>query len=123
MSAYRIIGGDVGTRIIVTVREWPLGSTPVPNELPPVVNLATATNLKIVLVPPPPILSQSQAQNEVTATLYGDGSDGKIQYTTVAGDVPAIPWRGQPQLWNARPKFTLSGWSGKGEPDTFFVDP
>jgi hypothetical protein len=62
------------------------------------------------------------AQQIVTATLYTDGTDGKIKYTTIAGDIPAIPWRGQPQLWSVRPKFTLSGWSGKGEPDTFWVD-
>lgn len=123
MSAYRIIGGDVGTTLVFTVREWPVGTAPEPNTLAPVVNLAAATNLKLILIPPPPVLSQGVARQEVTATLYTDGTDGKIKYTTVSGDVPAIPWGGAPQLWNVRPKFTLSGWAGKGEPDFFYVDP
>lgn len=122
MSAYRIVGGDVGTRIIFTVREWPIGTAPVANQLAPVVNLASATNLKLVLVPPPPVLTQGAAQQTVTATLYTDGTDGMVQYTTIAGDVPSVPQNSAPQLWQARPQFTLGGWSGRGEPDTFFVD-
>lgn len=123
MSVYRIVGGDVGTRVVFTVREWPIGSTPEPNTLAPVVNLAAATNLRLVLIPPPGVLSQGVTQQTVTATLYTDGTDGKIQYTTISGDVPAIPWNGQPQLWHVRPTFTLSGWTGRGEPDTLWVDP
>lgn len=123
MSAYRIVGGDVGTRIIFTVREWPIGTEPTPNTLAPVVNLSSATNLRLLLIPPPPILTQGATAQTVVATLYTDGTDGKIQYTTVAGDVPALPFNGQPQLWHVRPTFTLSGWSGKGEPDFFWVDP
>lgn len=123
MSEYRIVGGDVGTRIIFTVREWPIGTAPTPNTLAPVVNLASATNLKLILIPPPPILTQSAAQQTVTASLYTDGTDGKITYVTVSGDIPSLPFGGRPQLWNVRPQFTLSGWSGKGEPDFFYVDP
>lgn len=123
MSSYRIVGGDVGTQIIFTVREWPIGTDPTPNALAPVVNLASATNLRLILIPPPPVLTQSASSITVTATLYTDGTDGKITYTTVSDDIPAIPFGGQPQLWHARPQFTLSGWSGKGEPDTFYVDP
>lgn len=123
MSAYRIVGGDAGTQIIFTVREWPVGTAPVPNTLAPIVNLANATNLKLILIPPPTVLSQGAAQQTVTATLYTDGTDGKIAYTTIAGDVPDVPINAQPQLWSARAKFTLSGWSGKSEIDTFWVDP
>jgi len=123
MSNYRIVGGDVGTKIVFTAREWPIGTAPTPGGLAPIVNLATATNLKLILIPPPPILSQGVAQQTVTATLYTDGTDGNLQYTTVAGDVPAIPFNGQPQLWQVRASYTLSGWSGKSELDTFYVDP
>lgn len=123
MSEYRIVGGDVGTQIIFTVREWPIGTEPEPNTLAPVVNMASATSIKLILIPPPGVLSQGAASQTVTATLYTDGTDGKITYTTLSGDVPSIPFGGQPQLWHVRPQFTLSGWSGKGEPDTFFVDP
>lgn len=123
MSDYRIIGGDVGTTLVFTVREWPIGTSPSANTLAPIVNISSATNIKLILIPPPTILSQGVAQNTVTASLYTDGTDGKIKYTTVSGDVPALPWGGSPQLWSVRPQFTLGGWTGKGEPDTFWVDP
>lgn len=123
MSKYRITGGDVGTLIVFTVREWPVGETPDPLEQAPVLNMSTATNIKLILIPPPQTLSQGVSQNIVSASLYTDGTDGKISYTTVSGDIPGIPFRGQPQVWHVRPQFTLSGWSGKGEPDTFWVDP
>ncbi len=123
MSAYRIVGGDVGTQIVFTVREWPIGTSPVPNTQAPVVNMASATNIKLILIPPPGVLSKGVSEQIVTATLYAGGTDGNITYTTVAGDVPDIPFRGQPQLWTTRAQFTLSGWAGKSECDTFFVDP
>jgi hypothetical protein len=85
--------------------------------------MSTATNIKLILIPPSPVLSQGVAQNIVTATLFTDGTDGNIVYVTVAGDIPAIPWNGKSQLWHARASYTLSGWSGKSEPDTFRVDP
>ncbi len=122
MRDYHIVGGDVGTRLVFTVREWTIGMPPVPNTLAPIVNLATATTLRLILIPPPPILSQGVAAQTVVATLYTDGTDGMIAYTTVAGDVPAIPFNGSSQLWHVRPMFTLAGWTGKGEPDTFWVD-
>lgn len=123
MSVYRITGGDVGTTIIFTVREWPIGTDPTPNTLAPVVDLSSATNLRLILIPPPPILSQGESQQTVTATLYTDGTDGKIRYTTVSGDVPSLPLNSKSQLWRIRAQFTLSGWSGKSETDTLWVDP
>lgn len=123
MSDYRITGGDVGTRIIFTVREWAIGTDLLPNTLAPVVNLSSATNLRLILIPPSPILTQGASSQTVVATLYTDGTDGKITYVTISGDIPGIPFGGQSQLWHVRPQFTLSGWTGKGEPDTFWVDP
>ena len=123
MSDYRIVGGDVGTRIIFTVREWPIGTPPAANQTAPVVNLTGATNLRLILIPPSGVLSQGVSPQTVVATLYTDGTDGKITYTTIDGDVPVVPWGGQPQLWIVRASFTLSGWTGKSKPDTFYVDP
>lgn len=123
MSLYRIVGGDVATAIIFTVREWPIDDEVEPNQLAPVMNISAATNLKLILIPPPPILAQGQAQLTVTATFYTDGTDGRLRYVTVSGDIPAIPVFGQPQLWRARAQFTLSGWSGKSQMDSFWVDP
>lgn len=123
MSAYRIVGGDAGTRIIFTVREWPIGTPPVRGQLAPVVDLSTATNLRLILIPPSGVLSQGVTPQTVVVTLYTDGTDGSLTYTTVAGDIPAVPWNNKPQLWTIRAMFTLSGWIGKSEPDTFYVDP
>lgn len=123
MSVYRIVGGDVGTRILFTVRAWPVGTPPVPNQLPPVVDMSGATSIKLVIIPPPPVLTQNLPSQEVSASLYTDGKDGVVQYQTVSGDVPALPFNGQPQLWVARAHFTLGSWNGKSEPDTFWVDP
>ena len=123
MSLYRIVGGDVGTRLLFTVREWPIGTAPTQGTLPPIVDLSAATSLRLILIPPVPILSQGVAAQTVVATLYTNGTDGIIQYTTIAGDIPSIPFIGRAQLWHVRPMFTLLGWSGKGEPDFFWVDP
>lgn len=123
MSAYRIIGGDIGTRILFTVREWPIGTPPTPGGLAPVLDISQATNLRLILIPPTPILSQGASQNVVTATFYTDGTDGILQYTTISGDIKAMPLDAAPQLWLARAQFTLAGWSGKSEPDNFWVDP
>lgn len=122
MSSYRIIGGDTGTRIVFTVREWPAGTAPTPNALAPTANLAGAVNLKLILIPPPSVLSQGLEQNVVPAAFVTDGADGMIQYATVPGDVPAVPWGGAPQLWQVRASYTLAGWTGKSEPDSFWVD-
>lgn len=123
MSGYRITGGSVGTQILFTVREWPVGTPPTPGNIAPVLNIAAATNLRLILIPPPGVLTQGASQLIATATFYTDGSDGILRYITVAGDIPEIPFGGRPQFWHVRPQFTLGGWSGKGEPDTFTVDP
>lgn len=123
MSAYRIVGGDIGTRIIFTVREWPIGSPPQPNQLAPILDISAATSIKLILIPPAPVMSQNVGQQIVTATFYTDGTDGNLTYTTIAGDIPNIPINGKPQLWLVRSMFTLGGWSGKAEPDFFYVDP
>jgi hypothetical protein len=85
--------------------------------------LSAATNLKLILTPPPGALTQGQPSQTVTASFYTDGTDGILKYVTISGDVPSIPQGAAPQLWSVRASFTLSGWTGKSEPDTFYVDP
>lgn len=123
MSLYRIVGGDVGTQIVFTVREWPVGTSPDPNQLAPVLNIASASSLKLILIPPEGVLTNGVSQQTVTAVLYTNGTDGNLAYTTVAGDIPTVPWGGSPQLWTCRAQFSLGGWTGKSETDTFWVDP
>lgn len=114
MSVYRIIGGDVGTEIVFIVRQWPVGSTPIPGVAAPILNIAAASNLELILIPP--------GGSSVTkaATLYTNGSDGAMTCTTVSGDIPTVT---ASELWQVQASFTLGGWSGMSEPDTFWVDP
>ena len=70
MASGEIHIGDIGTRFIVTVRD---GEAVCPLEL--------ATTLQIIFKRPDKQLLTK------TATLVTDGSDGQIQYTTIAGDL------------------------------------
>ncbi len=67
--------GDIGTLFIVTILD----------ESGDIVNLTAATELEITF-------KNSRGQNLVVAmpdvSLYTDGLDGKIKYTTVSGDIP-----------------------------------
>lgn len=61
---------DIGTRFLVTVMD---GTS--------VVNLSTATTLQLILHEPDATLLTK------TAILYTDGSDGKIYYDSISGDL------------------------------------
>lgn len=76
MAANEIHVGDVGTTIVVTVKD---GSS--------VVDMSGATGKFLYLKPTNGTLLTK------TASFYTDGSDGKIKYTTIAGDmsIPG-PW-------------------------------
>ncbi len=62
---------DVGTQFIVTIYNQ--------NEV--IQDLSTATGLDINFYTP------SRETKEKTATLYTDGTDGKIVYTLISGDI------------------------------------
>lgn len=62
--------GDIGTILEVTLTED--GAA---------VNISTATTIEIKLKPP------EAATKTKTATFSTDGSDGKIRYITISGDI------------------------------------
>ncbi len=64
---------DIGTIFEVTLSD----------ESAVVIDISGATTREIVFVPP----SDSVNKKTKAAALTGDGTDGKMQYTTVAGDI------------------------------------
>lgn len=70
--------GDVGTPFIITI-----------TDCDGVVNISTATELKIYFLKPDRTTTLTK-----TAALYTDGTDGKLSYTSIADDLtPAGNWR------------------------------
>jgi len=61
---------DIGTQFIVTVKDDGV-----------VQDISTATNLILIFKKP------DQTTSNKTATLYTDGTDGKMTYTSVSGDL------------------------------------
>ena len=78
--------GDVGVPIKVTVVK--AGAA---------VNISTATTLKILLVKPDATLLTK------TAVFDSDGSDGKMKYVTIAGDLD------QEGVWQIQGELTMTG--------------
>lgn len=77
---------DIGTQFIVTVKDD--GA---------VVDISSATSLVIIFKKP------DQTTSNKTATLYTDGTDGKMTYSTVSGDL------NQAGNYKIQGKVTLSG--------------
>jgi hypothetical protein len=65
---------DIGTQFIFTLKD----------ENETVVNISAATTLHVLLEKP------SCTVETKTATLYTDGTDGKLTYITVSGDLNEI---------------------------------
>jgi len=68
--ASEIHANDVGTQLVVTVKDD--GA---------IVDISSATSLIIVLKKP------DQTTQNKTAILYSDGTDGKMTYSTILGDL------------------------------------
>jgi len=72
---------DIGTVFLVTVNDCVSGTSTI-------LDISTASSLSLVFKSP------SGASNTKPATLYTDGTDGKIYYTTVDGDLNQVgTWR------------------------------
>ena len=72
---------DIGTVFLVTVNDCVSGTSTI-------LDVSTASSLSLVFKSP------SGASSTKPATLYTDGTDGKIYYTTVDGDLNQIgTWR------------------------------
>ncbi|NIV40479.1 MAG: hypothetical protein GWN58_67090 [Anaerolineae bacterium] len=73
-------------------------------------NIGTATSLYIHYKKP------DSTTGSWSASLYTDGSDGKMFYETAASsDLNIAGW------WELQPAFTLGAWSGRAETKEFEV--
>jgi len=75
MAANEIHLGDIGTAFVVTIQD---GSS--------TIDISGATTKEIMLTAP------DGGKLTKTATLTTDGTDGKMQYATVAGDLDEAGW-------------------------------
>lgn len=89
--------GDIGSTFICTIEE---DGT--------VVDLATATDLKIYMKTP-------TETKTFDASLYTDGTDGKIKYVTVEGDIDLA---GE---WQIQAGANIGGWQGRSSVEKFEV--
>lgn len=91
--------GDVGTEFIATLKN-PEGD---------VIPLGGATGLKMFFERPDATVV------EKTAVLYTDGTDGKIKYVAIAGDLNADG------SWRVQGKVTIGAWTGRSDIYAFVV--
>ena len=91
--------GDIGLDIVVTLYDRTV-----------LINtLGTATVLTLIFKKP------GGEVIERDAVLVTDGTDGKVHYVTVAGDLD------RPGIWTVQGYFEMPGWSGRSNTYTFPV--
>ena len=73
------------------------------------VDIPTATGLSLEVRKP------SGALVSLPGLLYGDGTDGKMKYTTVAGDLDEV---GNYEMQGAA---VIGGWNGRSDKHRFMV--
>jgi hypothetical protein len=96
---------DVGTTFILTIKERDPDN---PDSLI-VVNIAAAASMAVKFKKPDgTVISR-------TGTLYGSGTDGKMKYTTVSGDID------QAGRWSIQAAATIGGWIGRSDIHQFVV--
>jgi len=93
---------DIGTVMLVTVKDCVAGT-------PTVLDLSSATSLELTFKSP------SGSSSTKPATLYTDGTDGKIYYTSVDGD-----W-GEVGTWRIQCKIGIGGGTFRSDVGTFKV--
>lgn len=94
---------DTGASIVCLIRDKNSGTA---------LNIATATNMYIHYQQPGP----DAATGSWSASLYTDGSDGKLFYETAAStDLNIAGW------WSIQPAFILGAWAGRAERKEFEV--
>jgi hypothetical protein len=93
--------GDIGTVLRLTLQDQ--------NGAP--INLGPASTLQILLRSPAGVWATK------TATLTNDGSDGKLQYATLSGDLSATG------RWRYRARVVIPQGTFSSESVQFSVDP
>lgn len=97
-SGQEIHVGDVGTMFIATLVEDSVA-----------VDISSATTVEMVFLKP-----DGTAVSK-TAVFYSDGTDGKIRYATLAGDLD------QAGKWKLQAYVEMPSWSGHSDIATFRV--
>lgn len=93
--------GDIGTTIKATIVDQD-GTA---------LDVSAATTLQLLFLKPNGVLETK------TATLTGDGTDGIIQYVTIADDLDV------PGVWKSQGYIVDAGKQHKSSVDTFHVKP
>jgi len=93
---------DIGTVFLVAVKDCVAGTSTA-------LDVSTATGVSLVFKSP------SGASSTKTATLNGDGTDGKIYYTTIDGDLNEIG------TWRIQAKIEIDGGTFRSEVGSFKV--
>ena len=96
---------DIGTTFVLTIVE---GSTADPCVLVPV-NISSATAMTLEFGKP------DGTTISRAAVLDSDGTDGKLKYVTVAGDIYQVG------RWQVQAAATLGGWIGRSDIHQFLV--
>ena len=99
MAANEVHLGDIGTVFVVTVKD---DTT--------VVNISAATTKQIIFMAP------DGGKLTKTASLTTDGTDGKMQWTTIANDLD------EPGTWKIQGKVVLAAGTWYTDISTFVVE-
>lgn len=97
-SGQEIHVGDVGTMFIATLVEDGVA-----------LDISAATTLEVVFAKPDGTAATR------TAVFYSDGTDGKIRYATITGDLD------QDGKWKVQAYVEMPSWSGHSDIATFRV--
>ena len=101
-SEQEIHYNDIGTVILVTVNDCVSGT-------PTVLDLSTASTLELIFKSP------SGTATTQSASLYTDGTDGKIFYTSADGDFDEVG------TWRIQCKIGIGGGTFRSDVGTFKV--
>ena len=101
-SEEQIHHNDIGTLFLVTVNDCVSGTSTA-------LDVSTATSLEIILKSPSGVASTK------TATVNTNGTDGKIQYVTVDGDLNEVG------TWRIQAKVSISGGVYRSDVESFKV--
>lgn len=93
--------GNIGTVIRLTVKEDGVA-----------VDVSSASSTKQIILGKPDGTSLTK-----NASFTTDGSDGKVEYTTIDGDLSLPGW------WTAQAYVVMTGFTGHSEVVKFFVHP
>lgn len=93
---------DIGTVFLITVKDCVSGTETT-------LDVSTATTLQFIL------LSPSDVTKTKTAVFDTDGTDGKIKYTTINGDLD------EPGTWKLQARIVMGGGDWKSDVTSFRV--